>query len=158
MHKLDKEIVSVIKNLAAEYGSSHKTGVSTISSFLADRMLMTFIIQQGLPYSFFNLIREYSPFDTKDWLQLLAISSKTLTSYKEDDKSFKPIHAEKIIEMAEVAHAGLEVFGQMQKFRLWLDTPNFSLGKKKPFDLLKDSNGKELVITELTRVNYGILA
>jgi len=46
----------------------------------------------------------------------------------------------------------------MEKFRLWLDTPNFSLGKMKPLDLLKDSYGKELVLTELTHINYGILA
>ncbi|MFV8326047.1 antitoxin Xre/MbcA/ParS toxin-binding domain-containing protein [Flavobacterium sp. ZS1P14] len=45
----------------------------------------------------------------------------------------------------------------MEKFKLWLNTPNFSLGKLKPKDLLTDSYGKELVIGELTRINYGIL-
>src|SRR5580698_8673647 len=142
--KLDKEIVSLVKELATEYDAFYKVGITTISSFLSDRMLMTYIIQQGLPYSFFDVIREYSPFDTEDWLQLLAISSKTLMRYKEDDKSFKPILSEKIIEMTEVAYSGMEVFGNMEKFRLWLDTPNFSFGKMKPFDLLKNSYGKEL--------------
>lgn len=59
--------------------------------------------------------------------------------------------------MAEVTNAGKEVFGDIDKFKLWLDTPNFSLGNLKPMDLLKDSYGKELVISELTRINYGIL-
>jgi putative toxin-antitoxin system antitoxin component (TIGR02293 family) len=158
--KLDREIASLIKeanskNIFILYSYAENT---TWNTFLSNPMLITHLIQQGLPYSFFDLIQEYSPFDTEDWLMLLAISSKTLSRYKEDGKSFKPILSEKIIEMAEVTHAGMEVFGNMEKFKLWLDTPNFSLGKMKPFDLLKDSYGKELVLTELTHINYGILA
>ena len=59
--------------------------------------------------------------------------------------------------MAEVTNIGLDVFGSMDKFKLWLDTPNFSLGNLKPLELLKDSYGKEMVISELTRISYGIL-
>jgi putative toxin-antitoxin system antitoxin component (TIGR02293 family) len=58
--------------------------------------------------------------------------------------------------MAEVTKVGTEVFGDLEKFRLWLDTPSFALGNIRPFDLLKDSDGKELVIRELTHINYGI--
>jgi len=36
---------------------------------------------------------------------------------------------------AEITITGLDVFGDMQKFKLWLDTPNFSLGGLKPIDL-----------------------
>ena len=59
--------------------------------------------------------------------------------------------------MAEVTNVGLDVFGDMDKFKLWLDTPNYSLENMKPIELLKDSYGKEMVISELTRINYGIL-
>jgi putative toxin-antitoxin system antitoxin component (TIGR02293 family) len=76
-------------------------------------------------------------------------NTKTLNRYKQ---------LEKIIEMAEVTDVGLDVFGNIEKFRLWLATPNFALGNRKPIELLQDSNGKELVIGELTRINYGILA
>jgi uncharacterized protein (DUF2384 family) len=44
----------------------------------------------------------------------------------------------------------------MEKLGLWLNTPNFALGKLKPIELLKDSYGKEMVIGELVRVNHGI--
>lgn len=70
---------------------------------------------------------------------------------------FKPLQSEKIIEMDEVTKVGLDVFGDMEKFKLWLNTPNFALGKLRPIELLKDSYGKEMVIGELTRINYGIL-
>lgn len=62
-----------------------------------------------------------------------------------------------VIEIAEVTKIGLEVFGDMDKLKLWLDTPNFALGKSKPIELLKDSYGKELVLSELIKINYGIL-
>ena len=61
------------------------------------------------------------------------------------------------IEMAKITSLGLDVFGEMDKFKLRLDTPNFSLGNLEPKELLKDSDGKELVISELMRINYGIL-
>ncbi|RYE19217.1 MAG: DUF2384 domain-containing protein, partial [Sphingobacteriaceae bacterium] len=61
------------------------------------------------------------------------------------------------MDMAEVTNLGLDVFGEMNKFKLWLDTPNFALGNRKPIELLNDSYGKEMVIAELTRINYGIL-
>jgi putative toxin-antitoxin system antitoxin component (TIGR02293 family) len=58
--------------------------------------------------------------------------------------------------MAEVTRTGLDLFGDIGKFRLWLETPNFALGKRKPADLLMDSYGKELVLGVLTRVQHGI--
>jgi putative toxin-antitoxin system antitoxin component (TIGR02293 family) len=79
--------------------------------------------------------------------------------YKQSpDHLFKSIHTEKIIEMAEVTQLGLDVFGTMEKLNLWLHTPNFALGRHTPIELLKDSYGKEMVMTELTLIDYGILS
>ena len=58
--------------------------------------------------------------------------------------------------MAEVTKVGLDVFGHMEKLKVWLHTPNYALGNVKPMELLKDSYGKELVIAELTLINHGI--
>jgi putative toxin-antitoxin system antitoxin component (TIGR02293 family) len=60
--------------------------------------------------------------------------------------------------MAEVTKTGLDTFGDMEKFKHWLNTPNFALGGMKPIDLIRDSYGKDLVIGELTRINHGIFA
>ena len=113
---------------------------------------------QGIPYSLFDLIQTHTPFSESDWANFLDMSTKSLQRYKASpDHHFKSNHSEKIIEMAEVAHTGLDVFGNMEKLRLWLNTPNFALGRHPPIDLLKDSYGKELVMSELTRLNHGIL-
>lgn len=130
----------------------------TFSEFLSDKMKVIAVIQHGIPYSLFNIIQEVTPFTEKDWASFLDMSTKSLQRYKKDEVTFKPIHSEKIIEMAEVTKLGLEVFDNKEKFNLWLHTPSFALGNIKPFDLIGDSYGKELVVGELTRINYGIFA
>jgi putative toxin-antitoxin system antitoxin component (TIGR02293 family) len=157
-NKLDKEITSVVKRskLDSKFFKEHKT--ITYSDFFSNKLLMILVIRAGVPYSLFNLIKDTTPFTEENWADFLDISTKSLHRYKQTAKSFKPIQSEKIIEMAEVTNVGIDVFGNMDKFKLWLETPNFSLGNLKPMELLKDSYGKELVISELTRINYGILA
>jgi putative toxin-antitoxin system antitoxin component (TIGR02293 family) len=157
--KLDKQIAHLIKEaMGMDKLRFINSNEMNLDKFLSNKMLMITIIEHGLPYYFFELLLEYTPFRTENWLEFLDISNKTLNRYKENDKAFKPSQSEKMIEMAEVTHTGLEVFGNMEKLRLWLDTPNFSLGKSKPMDLLKNSYGKDLVLTELTHINHGILA
>ncbi len=129
----------------------------TYDEFLKDTMLIIGAIKSGIPYSLFNLIQDYTPFTESDWAKFLDISTKSLHRYKmEPGFTFKPIHSEKIIEMAEVTKIGLDVFGSMEKLNLWLNTPNYALSNLKPIELITDSYGKKLVIGELTRIDHGI--
>lgn len=134
----------------------HETGIS-FTDFLSDKLILVKLIRKGIPYSIFKLILNITPFSLNDWANYLDISVKSLIRYQQQDKTFKPGQSEKIIELAEVNNLGLEVFGNNAKFRRWLETPNYSLGNLKPFDLLKDSYGKEMIMGELTRIEYGIL-
>jgi len=156
--KLDKEIATFFKTSRI---SEYKIEVSkhiNYENFLEDKMLIIIAIRTGIPYSLFELIQDYAPFSENDWANFLDISTKSLQRYRaSSEHHFKPIHSEKIIEMAEVTKVGLDVFGNMEKLRLWLNTPSYALGNLKPLELLKDSYGKELVISELTRINHGIL-
>lgn len=152
--KLNKEISMLFKSSGKKSVAKSKL---TYDEFLADKMLIVSVIRSGVPYSLFALIKNVTPFSEGDWAAFLNISTKSMLRYKRASKQFKPLQSEKIIEMAEVTNIGKEVFGDMEKFKLWLDTPNFSLGNLKPMELLKDSYGKELVVGELTRINYGIL-
>jgi putative toxin-antitoxin system antitoxin component (TIGR02293 family) len=155
--KLDKEITAVIRSSSNSDSLRSRKKVS-YREFLSDKMLMISAIRDGIPYSLFALIKGVTPFTEDDWATLLNLSLKSLHRYKAGSKHFKPLQSEKIIEMAEVTKVGTEVFGDLEKFRLWLNTPSFALGKMKPIDLLQDSYGKELVIRELTHINYGIFA
>jgi putative toxin-antitoxin system antitoxin component (TIGR02293 family) len=152
--KLDKEIASFLKTSKINVPGQKVT----YEKFLEDKMLIIIAIRTGIPYSLFDLIQNYTPFSESDWANFLDLSTKSLQRYRTSPgHQFKAIHSEKIIEMAEVTKVGLEVFGDLEKLKLWLNTPCFALGKLKPIELLKDSYGKEMVLAELNRINHGIL-
>ena len=154
--KINKEISSLLKRTLNNKIEIHKS--ITYNEFLADKMLIIAAIRIGIPYSLFNLIQFYTPFTENDWAKLLDISTKSLQRYKtSNEHRFRPIHSEKIIEMAEVTRLGLDTFGDNNKLKLWLNTPNYALGNLPPIELLKDSYGKELVMSELIHINHGIL-
>ncbi|MFM1857957.1 MAG: hypothetical protein RLZ05_1017 [Bacteroidota bacterium] len=154
--KLGKEITSLVKRSKLEYLAIRKKGAITYDDFLADKMLMRFVIQEGVPYNVFRLIQDITPLTEENWADLLDLSTKSMHRYKQQSKVFRPIQSEKIIEMAEVTKIGIDFFGDREKFKTWLLIPNFALGNTRPIDLLKDSYGKEMVVAELTRVAHGI--
>jgi len=129
----------------------------TYKTFFNNRMLLVYSIRNGIPYSLFQEIRTTTPFTDNDWASFLNLSTKSLQRYKQEKEHiFKPIHSEKIIELAEVTNLGREVFDTVEQFYLWLNSPSVALGNLKPLELLKDSYGKELVISELNRIDQGI--
>ena len=154
--KLNKEISMLFKPSSGQKQAGTVKNSLTYSEFLADKMLIISMIKMGVPYSLFNLIKDVTPFSEGDWAAVLGISTKSLLRHKQASKQFKPIQSEKIIEMAEVTNVGTEVFGDMEKFKLWLNTPSIALGNMKPIELIRDSYGKEMVIDELIRIEHGI--
>ena len=129
------------------------------TNFFNNKMLIIRTIRHGLPFSIFQKIKNSAPFTDEDWARYLNVSSKTLQRHrKEAQYHFKPIHTEKIIELAEVTQLGVEVFDSQDQFYSWLHTPSYALGQYKPAELLKDSYGKELVMAELYRIDQGIFA
>lgn len=155
-YRIDEAVTRFLEEAGAVYSTS--PGIR-FSDFLSDRMLLIRAIRAGIPFSLFELIRDLLPLSDADWSDVLDISTKSLQRYKATSGfHFRPIHSEKILEMAEAAQAGLEVFGSQQKLNAWLHAPSFALGGMAPLELLKDSYGKELVMAELTRINHGILA
>lgn len=149
-----------IVNYMASVGKT--TGIRknlSYREFLSDRMLLVQAIRAGIPYRLFALIKAQSLFTEEEWADFLNISLKSLQRYKTArDYLFKPIHSEKIFEIAEVTELGKSVFDNDDKFMLWLSSPNFALGNLKPVDLIRDSYGKEMVIGELHRIDQAIFA
>jgi putative toxin-antitoxin system antitoxin component (TIGR02293 family) len=128
------------------------------SQLFQNKLLLTFAIRNGLPYAVFELIQLHSPFSLQEWADLLNISYKSMQRYKAQQARFKPTQSEKIFEVAEVLELGTEVFGNIEKLKLWLDTTSYALGNMKPVELMHDSYGKELVLAELVRIDHGIFA
>lgn len=155
--KLNKAIGALAKQIRQKKYYETLKESTTYADFLSNKMFIIAVIRQGVPYSFFELIQDYTPFSEKDWASFLDVSTKSLQRYRIDrNHTFKSSHSEKIIAIAEVTQIGMDVFGDIDKLRLWFETPNFALGNLQPSELLKDAYGKELVVNELVRINHGI--
>lgn len=154
--QLDKAVQGLAKGFSEDVQIGLDKSKITFEEMLHNKLFLVHAIRKGIPYALFELIAADSPFTLDDWISFLDISLKTLQRYKADGRDFKPMQSEKILEIAEVTQFGLEVFGDLEMFRLWLNTPSIALGKMKPIELLADSYGKEMVMTELVHIEYGI--
>jgi putative toxin-antitoxin system antitoxin component (TIGR02293 family) len=153
INEVNESLTAYVKNIE---NVSRKI---SFADFFLDKMLIIQAIRRGLPYKIFAQIKSFTPFTDTDWADYLDLSSKTLQRYRDDnDFYFKPIHTEKIFELAEVTNFGMEVFGSSEKFYRWLNSPSFALNGYNPGELLKDSYGKEMVMAEINRIEHGIFA
>jgi putative toxin-antitoxin system antitoxin component (TIGR02293 family) len=123
-----------------------------------NKLGMIELINKGISASTFKDIEDTGLLHETEWASILNISSKSLHRYKQSEQHFKSTLSDKILQVAEVFSVGLDVFGNKDRFKLWLNTPNYALGSIKPVELVKTSYGKDLVLNELKRINYGILS
>ena len=127
---------------------------------LGNRSILSLIntVRQGISFSaFMNLVNK-SPFNVNEWAGFLHLSDRTMQRYKKEEKTFDPIHTEKILEITLLYKKGVEVFGDTERFDAWLNANNIALGNVKPKDLLDNTFGISFLKDELGRIEYGILA
>ena len=125
--------------------------------FLHDKLLLAYAVKKGVTMALFKEIKNNSPFDDQEWSVFLNINLRTLQRYKKNSNHiFKPIQSEKVFELAEVVHKGCEVFDSPEDFTLWLRSPSAALCNEVPINLLDTSYGKDLVLSELNNIEYGL--
>jgi len=88
---------------------------------------------------------------------VLHISERTLQRY-DDNEMIKTEYAEKAVELARLYTRGQEVFGSMDKFKLWIKAPSLIFNGEAPVSVLDTSAGFDMVFRELGRIEHGIFA
>lgn len=116
------------------------------------------IVRQGIKFTVFAGFADKSPFSLNEWSAFLHLSERTMQRYKRNKRTFDSLQSEKILEIALLNKKGVEVFGNNEKFNSWLETENLALGKIKPKRMFDNSFGINLLMDELNRIEYGVLA
>ncbi len=116
------------------------------------------IINNGISSSVFVKILSNTLLTDSEWAKLLHIDKRTFNRYKSENKVFKPIYSDRILEIVDAILLGLEVFDSEELFYEWFYRKSFSLGNQSPFQLLGTSYGKQLVMDELYRIEHGIFS
>lgn len=101
-----------------------------------------------------NLAKSLS-LSLKDIAPLLQVSERTLQRY-ETKQVLSAAIAGRVMQLAEVAAMGIEVFGEAARFQAWLKSPSVALGGVEPFSLLDSTTGTQMVYDELGRIAHGV--
>lgn len=88
---------------------------------------------------------------------VMHINERTFQRFN-DTEFIKSEYSEKAIELARLYARGEEVFGSLDKFKLWMKTPSIVFKNNTPFALLDSSIGFGLVFNELGRIQHGIFS
>ena len=90
----------------------------------------------------------------KNLAQIIHLSPRTISNYKENKKSLDPVQSEHLLKLVTLYQKGEEVFGNIDEFNYWLQKP-FWNGKDRPIDWLITPGGIDLVMDEIMRLAYG---
>ena len=96
---------------------------------------------------------------SKDILaNMLNISVKTLMRYQNSRTRMNPQNSEHLIKLFALYRKGIQVFNSIVSFNRWLEKPAYGLGGNTPFNYLNTISGIDLILEELTKIEYGDLA
>lgn len=109
-------------------------------------------------YNEFKKIADKSPFSQTEWASILHLSERTLQRYAKNNGVFAPMNAERVLQIAKVLEQGKVTFGSVDNFYNWLKDEPRTLEGRLSFDSLNSYDGIERVLTQLGRIQYGLLA
>jgi len=113
--------------------------------------------RNGLPKNMLLMLAQKISITIQELANIMHISERTLQRY-EGDAIVKSEYAEKAVELARLYTRGEEVFGSIDKFKLWMKTPLIVFKGETPLSLLDTSAGFNIVFRELGRIEHGIFA
>lgn len=115
------------------------------------------LTRKGLPKQAILSLAKKISFTIQDISKIMHISERTFQRFGEDE-IIKPEYSEKAVELAKLYVKGQEVFGSLEKFKLWMKTPSPFFKNQTPVSFLDTSIGFGLVNDELGRIEHGIFA
>ncbi len=109
-------------------------------------------------YNEFKKIAEKTPFTQAEWAAMLQVSERTLQRYAKNNGSFAPINAERFLQIHQVLTKGKIIFGSIASFYAWIHANPPMLEGDLSFNSLTSYEGIQKVLTQLGRIEHGVLA
>ncbi|MBC7890052.1 MAG: hypothetical protein H7Z13_19415 [Ferruginibacter sp.] len=109
-------------------------------------------------YSEFKKMAEKTPFTQAEWAAMLHVSERTLQRYAKNNGSFAHMNAERALQIASVINEGKKTFGKTEMFYHWIKQNPVMLEGTLSFESLTSYDGIVKVLTQLGRIQHGILA
>lgn len=113
---------------------------------------------KDLTYEEFKKTASKVPFTAAEWAAILHLSERTLQRYAKSNGKFAPINAERFFQVSQLINRGRKVFGKAAHFYEWLHSKPPMLEGELSINSLTSFDGIQKVMTQLGRIEHGILA
>jgi len=113
------------------------------------------VVKSGLEYDTLIDFMKMAEFHMDEMAHILHINSRTIRRLSTKDTLNIDI-SEKLLELLRLYRFGLEVFGDLSVFNVWIRRSIRGLGDVTPMSLLDTGIGVEIVMDELERLAYGV--
>src|SRR5258708_29915485 len=114
---------------------------------------IVFSARKGIKPKVFYDFADSIKMPEKNLALLLNLSSRTISNYKEQQKTLEPVQSEHLLKLIALFGQGEEIFGNVDEFNYWLRKP-FWNPREKPIDWLVTPRGVDLVADELDRLAH----
>ncbi len=108
-------------------------------------------------YNDFKVIADKTDFLQKEWSDLLHISERTLQRYAGNSGNFNFSVTDRILQIDKVLERGRDVFGSYAKFLMWLREEPLVYDGYLSLHSLATFEGINEVLTQIGRIEHGIL-
>ena len=108
-------------------------------------------------YNDFKEIADKTDFLQKEWSDVLHISERTLQRYARESGSFNFSVTDRILQIDKVLERGKDVFGSYEKFVSWLREEPLTYDGNISLYSLATFEGINQVLSQIGRIEYGIL-
>ena len=138
--------------IAAEVLSKYKSAISSDLSIVKNA-------NAGISSTIFSELIEISGIN-KNFLaeEVFDVSLKTMLRYQKEGKKLTPRNSEIALKLINLFDKGIEIFGSMDSFMVWLNKKAYGLGNEVPLTLMNTNTGIDLIEEELIRIEFGALA
>ena len=128
------------------------------STLPTDDLGIMMAAEAGVAYGAYQPLLERQGIAGKDWAKLLHVSERTLQRIQQDKRRLDAEASERLLEVNRLMAHGAEVFGSQDRFLEWANRVVYSLGSRRPIDLMQTLAGMRLLHAELGRIQYGMPA
>ena len=130
-----------------------------IKSRIETEMDLVALSEKGLPKKVVPRLVKRLSVSLTEIAPLLLVSRKTVERYRTSPEShLSPPVSERVLQIALVVKRCEEVFEDPKLCNEWLKSMNPALGGRIPLELLKTGFGINMVLSELTRIEHGVIS
>ncbi|MCP4122709.1 MAG: DUF2384 domain-containing protein [Bacteroidetes bacterium] len=132
--------------------------MATYDNFVEDDFTIATRAIDGVDANLFYDMVDITGLSKQALAAYLDISTKTLERYRKQHKKLNSFRSEMLLKLVTLYKKGLEIFDDINAFRTWLNKPAYGLDNTIPAKLMITSTGIDVIIHELTRIEFGDLA